>query len=803
MEVSEWLNNNQLSLDIWNNKYRNGTEDFEQWLDRVSGGNSEIKRLIREKKFLFGGRTLANRGVPNSGSFSNCYSIGFVPDSLDGIMDVATKIAMTFKAQGGQGLSLSKIRPKGSPINEGQFKSDGIVPFMHIFNTVTESISQGGSRKGALLMSIDAWHPEAETFIRIKEDPNEINKANLSVEIDNEFMGLVNYPKAIAMCSEETMKDIDKYKRFVKANKIFDTICESAWKSAEPGILFVDMFRNYNLMEYVDDYKIEVCNPCGEQPLPKHGACNLSSINVSEYVLDPYMDNARIDYVSLKSDIEVIVSEMDRVLEENLDRHALPEQKEQAIKWRNIGIGICGLADLLVKLGVKYGSPDSIGTVNYLMRFLFREAVKVSAANGRIYGNFPGYDPKIWDSTIIKNAFNTEEIEELKKQNTLRNCSLLSIAPTGSIGTMLNVSTGCEPFFALSFNRRTVSMSGETYKVDIKAVEEYRKATGNQGKLPDCFVTAQDISWKERINMQAALQEFCDTAISSTVNLPKETTVEDVKELYIYAWKKGLKGITIFRDGSRNPILSVDNKKEKQISDQLSSNTENAKQVTTDSTELKRGDIIKASNRWLGLKRTLMTGCGSLHVNAYFDPNNGELRECYLSKGSTGGCQHYMIGLSRMISLAARGGVGIEAILDQLKSCGVCPSYAVRSATKKDTSKGSCCPVAVGNALRDMYKEMQDIICECKGEEKKLTAIYTPGVYVLNPNESIPEGYIPLDSIPRKENQSQADALKEYCETFHKNNNSSLKECPNCHEKTLIHQGGCVGCQSCGFSRCS
>lgn len=250
MEITDWLGDNQLSLDIWNNKYRYKDENFEQWLDRVSGNNSEIKRLIREKKFLFGGRTLANRGVPNSGSFSNCYSIGYVPDSLDGIMDVTHKIAMTFKAQGGQGLSLSKIRPKGSLIN-GQFKSDGIVPFMNIFNTVTESISQGGSRKGALMMSIDAWHPEAETFIKIKEDFNKINKANLSVEIDNEFMKFVEY-KGL---------DITDINKSEYSKHIFNTICESAWRSAEPGILFVNKLRNYNLMEFVDDYQIETTNP--------------------------------------------------------------------------------------------------------------------------------------------------------------------------------------------------------------------------------------------------------------------------------------------------------------------------------------------------------------------------------------------------------------------------------------------------------------------------------------------------------------------------------------------------------------
>lgn len=238
----EWLNENQLSYDIWSKKYRFNNESFEQWLDRVSGGNPKIKELIRKKKFLFGGRTLANRGT-NNGSYSNCYSHGYIEDSLDGIMDAAKNIAMTFKAQGGQGLSLSKIRHKGALIG-GKYKSDGIVPFMEIFNTVTESVSQGGSRKGALLMSLDVNHPEIETFMTIKSDLKKINKANLSVEIDNEFMHKV-----------ETHDP--------EANRIFNILCEQACKYAEPGVIFTDKFRNYNLMELVDDYQIETCNPCG------------------------------------------------------------------------------------------------------------------------------------------------------------------------------------------------------------------------------------------------------------------------------------------------------------------------------------------------------------------------------------------------------------------------------------------------------------------------------------------------------------------------------------------------------------
>ena len=489
--------------------------------------------------------------------------------------------------------------------------------------------------------------------------------------------------------------------------------------------------------------------------------------------------------------MQEIVSEMDKVLEENANRHALPEQREMALKYRNIGIGIMGLADLFVKMGVKYGSPDSIGIAKTLMHFLFTESVIISAANGRIYGNFPGYNPKVWDSEIIKNSFDKETIDALREQNTLRNCSLLSIAPTGSIGTMFNISTGVEPFFALSYNRRTESMNGETYKVEIDAVKEYREATGNQGELPDYFVTSAVIPWKERIDIQAILQEYCDTAISSTVNLKRETTIEDVKELYKYAWKKGLKGVTIYRDGSRDPILSVDKKEEKTSEfNIISEGPLHAKREDNSrSSALQRGEVIPAGDHWLGLKRTLVTGCGTLHCTAYFDPENGDLRECYLSKGSTGGCNNFMVGLSRMISLAARGGIGIDKILDQLKSCGVCPSYAVRSATKKDTSKGSCCPVTVGNALKEMYDEMQDIICECKEGKVEKVEEYKP-----DPN-IFPGGQKALDTLKEK-----GIYLKKIPGGFTPEN---YEECPSCHEKTLIHQGGCIQCNSCGYSKCS
>lgn len=559
IEARNWLDNNDLSYTIWNNKYRFNDESLDEWFDRVSGKDENIKRLIKEKKFIFGGRTLSNRGAKD-GSYSNCYSIGYVPDHLKDIMDVNTKIAMTYKAQGGQGLSLSHIRPKGTKVGE-HYESDGIIPFMKMFDQTTSSISQGGSRKGALLMSIDAWHKDAEAFITIKSKETEINKANLSLEIDDDFMrdvieGYKTGKSIIKHITREYSGHIIEYD--VDTLALYKLICKNARNFAEPGIIFTNRFRNYNIMQYDSKYQIETCNPCGEQPLPKHGACNLSSINLSEYVLNPYTDKAKFDYAELVNDIKYIVAAMDDVLEENIPRHALPEQQEMARTYRNIGIGIMGLADVFVKLGYTYGDADSIGFTKNIMKYIFRQAVLSSVALAEERGNFPGYSDVVWDSEIMSNAFTDDELEHLKENGKLRNCSLLSIAPTGSIGTMFNVSTGVEPFFMLSFTRKTESLNkeGDTYyTVDVKAVDEYKKATGNT-ELPKYFISSAEINWKDRISIQAALQDYVDTAISSTINLPKETTPEDVEKIYIEAWEQGLKGVTIYVEGTRMPILS-------------------------------------------------------------------------------------------------------------------------------------------------------------------------------------------------------------------------------------------------------
>lgn len=780
MTEQEWLGNNQLSLDIWHNKYQHNGESFEEWLDRVSGNNSEIKRLIREKKFLFGGRILANRGLNKSGrkiTLSNCYVIPSPEDSIESIFDCAAKLARTYSYGGGCGIDVSKLRPKGAKVNNAANSTSGTTSFMDFFSYVTGLIGQEG-RRGALMISIDCTHPDLEEFINLKSDLNLCTKANISVRVSDEFMHAVKTNRNWTLRFETEHEKIEKV---VKARDLFMLLAKRNWEMAEPGILYWDRIEEYNMLNTDQNFKFAGVNPCAEEPLPAGGSCLLGSINLAEFVNDAFTDNCHVDFEALEKAVAISVQGLNQVLMEGMDLHPLEIQRKSVYDWRQIGLGTLGLGDMLIKLGVKYGSKESLSIIDSVFKFIATTAVETSLQLAKLEGCYPMCNKQALAHSRFINTLNlpTDVVKDIEKFG-LFNSQLLTCAPTGSIGTMLQVSTGVEPNFAFSFTRRTVSLNAEetTYTVDADIVKQYKAVWGNADTLPGFFVASHDIDWLDRLAVQEVLQCWIDASISSTINLPEETTVEEVAKIYMEAWKRNLKGVTIWRDNcNRQAILSTDKKEEPEP-------VEPPKEFDGQSPALQRGEIIKPGDHWLGLKRTLMTGCGTLHVNSYWDPQTGELREIYLSKGSTGGCNHYMIGLSRMISLAARGGVGIEAILDQLKSCGVCPSYAVRSATKGDTSKGSCCPVAVGNALRDMYKEIQEIICECQEGKPVISNI------VLAPTDSPALGL-------------KADPMPMVKGSYYTTTESVLEECPSCHEKTLIHQGGCIQCNSCGYSKCS
>lgn len=439
MTVEEWLgSDNQLGIDIWTKKYQHKGETFDEWLDRVSGGKEDVKQLIINKKFLFGGRILANRGL-NKGSLANCATLGRVPDSISGIMSFATKLAITFKAEQGQGLSFTDVRPKGTKI-QNTYESDGIIPFMELFNATTQAIMQGGHRRGALLMALNAWHKEAPSFITIKSDLNKINNANLSLEIDDEFMSIVQKDYINGTKTTKAIRknyDGNEIVYTVCPIELYKLFCKYAWKTAEPGILYTDRLFNYNLMQYVDEYQIFSTNACSEQPLIPNGLCMLSSFNLGAYIEFPYTKHAFLNQEQLAKDIAVVVRAMDDIVDENIPLCPLQEQRDVAAKYRNIGIGIMGYADALVKLQMTYGSTKAIQWSRDFMKGFFKTVLLADVELAEERGNFPGFSEKIWDSEIIKHNCSESQIKVLKSHNKLRNCSLLSVAPTGlTIGSV-------------------------------------------------------------------------------------------------------------------------------------------------------------------------------------------------------------------------------------------------------------------------------------------------------------------------------------------------------------------------------
>ena len=750
MIIEDWLGeDNKLGIDIWHKKYQRNGETFDQWLDRVSINNQYIRNLIVQKKFLPAGRILSNIGIDDEKcSLSNCYVITPPEDSIESIYETCSKLARTYSYGGGCGIDISNLAPEGAKVHNQAKATSGAVSFMDTFSQVTQQIGQNG-RRGALMISISDTHPDLEKFITIKSDLNKVNYANISVRISDAFMKAVEEDKDWELKFErkETGEVISKT---VKAKELFRKLCEQNWNYAEPGMLFWDRINNYNLLSNTKSFKYAGVNPCAEEPLPAGGSCNLCAINLAAFVKDEKFDFDDFSYV-----VQEAVKYQNEILKEGLKRHPLKEQQESVNNYKQIGIGIMGLADMLIKLHIQYGSEEALELCDKIGTYLNYYGIKASSDLGNILGQYEDFNL----TEVTSTEYWKEQLESFIKYNLnlfpfarLRNSQLFTIAPTGTISTMIGVSGGIEPIFANYYERTTKSLYGKDvkYKVYTPIVKQYMDEHNikDDNQLPQYFVTSSDIPVYSRINMQAVWQKHIDASISSTVNLPNEATIEDVENLYMYAWKNGLKGITVYRAGcAREGILVATPKKEKTP-------------IVEEKSILKRGDIIECSADLIGRKDKIISGCGSLHVLAFFNPIDGALMEVYLSKGSTGGCSLFMVGLSRTISLLCRAGVNIFDIVDQLDSTGVCPSYAVRRATKHDTSPGSCCPMAIGKKLLEMYQEVQ---IELFGEEDK------------------------------KENKKNKKPVKVI---------PSKALCPECGEP-LIFEGGCNSCKNCGYSKCS
>lgn len=789
-KLKQWLGEeNQIGIDIWEKKYRYNNESFDEWVDRVSGGDDDVKELILSKKFLFAGRILSNRGTQKDGrkvTYSNCYVIPPPEDSLESIFDCAKNLARTFSYGGGCGIDVSKLSPKGAHINNAAKETSGAVSFMDLYSLTTELIGQNG-RRGALMISISCDHPDIEDFITIKSDLDKITKANLSIRVTDEFMRAVENDSTytLSFTREETGEEI---KKTIKARELFDKFCYMNWDYGEPAFLFWDRVKSYNLLSEDDAFEYAGVNPCAEEPLPSGGSCLLGSLNLAAFV-QTINGQPQFNMDEFRKAVVIAVYGLNDVLDEGLPLHPLEVQRNSVRDWRQIGLGIMGLADMLIKLGVTYGSEESLAICDNIGWNLANEALSTSMTIAKYKGEYPMFSDKVWESDFYKNHIGISE--------PLRNSQLLTIAPTGTLSTMLGISGGVEPIFANYYTRRTESLHGEEkeYKIFTPIAWEYLQSHGygeDETKLPPYFITSAEIPYRNRIDMQATWQKHIDASISSTVNLPNSATIDDVKDLYVYAWKQGLKGITVFRDGcKRLGILTTDN-------------TPNDTTTNDDDifATLRRGDIINVDDDLVGYKRKIINGCGDFSEQIFFDDFTGEPLENFIAMGDGGGCARNLEAISRLISLALRSGIPVSEVIKQLKKVHSCPAYRARKIQKGDTSIGTSCPSAIGYAIEELCNKINDRLFD--GTDTDDSLIFDDSDHNMMIESWYEDSESEVEDFETQKSKfvippmTEDDRFKERPLPLSR---ITRPTCPECGEP-LVFEGGCNICKACGWSKC-
>ncbi|MFP4178333.1 MAG: adenosylcobalamin-dependent ribonucleoside-diphosphate reductase [Acholeplasmataceae bacterium] len=542
-----WSDNDERQ-DMVLSKYLIQGEDKKEFIKRIAYGKPSLEKIFRRKEAIFGGRNLYAIGREGNITGSNCYVTQDPEDSLESIYQVDYQIARTYSYGGGQGMNLSRIRPKGAKVNNSSNTTPGVMVFAEKYSHTTLNTQQD-NRRGALMLVLNIDHPDIIDFVTTKLDLNKINGANISIALKDDFMQAVEQGAKWKMTFQTPYEIIEKT---LPAKDLLELIGYAAHTMGDPGVIFIDRMNDYHFLSEYDDIRFTATNPCGEQPLIAHGSCNLGSINLNAFVRNAFKEDATYDFERF----DYVVSEMIVALDELLtmlgDRHALPEQQAHVKKYREIGLGVMGLADVALSMRLPYGSPEFLDFLDGLMRRMINVAARTTALQAKELGAFPEFDyAKVSASEFYRTAIDPKT-DELIKAHGMRNSRLLSIAPTGSISNILGVSGGVEPFYQMNYTRRIVSMFDEEKTITVweKTPVALAKAMNiKPEELPDwALITSQNISFEDRANVQATIQKYVDTAISSTFNLPNSATVEDVMDIYKTAWKKGLKGATVFRD---------------------------------------------------------------------------------------------------------------------------------------------------------------------------------------------------------------------------------------------------------------
>ena len=695
---------------------------------------------LTDFKFLPAGRIIAGSGTARNVTLFNCFVMGVIPDSMSGIFDMLKEAALTMQQGGGIGYDFSTIRPKGSIVKGIAADASGPVSFMDVWDSMCRTIMSAGSRRGAMMATMRCDHPDIEEFIAAKSDSKKLRMFNLSVLVSDAFM------EALKKGEDWRLTFNDKIYKVIKAADLWDKIMRATYNYAEPGVIFIDRINEANNLRYCET--ITATNPCGEQPLPPYGACLLGSINLARLVEYPFGENAHLDVSQLENLVATAVRMMDNVIE--VSQFPLEEQKLEALNKRRIGLGVTGLADALLMVGLRYGSDEAVEKTEEWMKLIARASYKASINLAKEKGAFSLFDPeKLIASGNMKQM--DDDIKQAVRKFGIRNALLTSIAPTGTISLYAgNVSSGIEPVFAYSYTRKVLQNDGSHIEEEVVdyAVQMWRDKFGD-AQLPDYFVSAQNLTPSDHVKMQAAAQKWVDSSISKTINCPEDISFDDFKEVYMQAYDTGCKGCTTYRPNEvTGSVLSVaseeKSKSEKEIDGEVIYMSEPLERPNT-----LDGNTYKL--RWPDSEHAIYVTINDIIVNDQRRPF-----EVFINSKNM---EHFAwtVGLTRMISAVFRRGGDVSFVVDELKAV-----FDPRGGAWVNGKYIPSILAAIGGVLEEHMVKIG---------------------FIINSDEML--SY-------QKDDLSKVEKLKRL----------KQKSCTSCGQFDLQMIEGCMTCRSCGYSKC-
>jgi ribonucleoside-diphosphate reductase alpha chain len=692
---------------------------------------------LEDFKYLPAGRITSGAGTGRSVTLFNCYVMGTIPDALKGIFDSLTEAALTMQQGGGIGYDFSTIRPKGALVKGVDSDASGPTSFMDCWDSMCRTIMSAGERRGAMMATMICDHPDVMDFINAKSDPARLRMFNMSVLVTDKFM------KAVREDQPWDLMFKGKVYSTIPATELWDAIMQSTYKQAEPGVIFIDRINDTNNLNYCET--IAATNPCGEQPLPPYGACLLGSINLARFVTDPFSSDALIDMDLLKKTVAVAIRMMDNVVDVSL--FPLPAQEVEAKNKRRLGLGVTGLADMLLMLGLKYGSDEAVAVTDFVMGAIDNRAYLTSSELAHEKGSFPLFDADKFLSEGTHASGLDTMVQENIRRNGIRNSHLTSVAPTGTISLYAgNVSSGGEPIFAPSHTRKILQKDGSKTS---QVVHDYAVGVWSEmypdHDMPDALVTAQDLTPEAHVKMQAAMQRHVDSSISKTVNLPEDISFDDFKEVYMMAYDLGCKGCTTYRPNDvTGSVISVDTPSEPA--------PQALPEVSAVDVEPRPDALTGASYKlkWPDSEHAIY-----ITVNDTWDGPTRRPYEVFINSKNMDHFQ-WTVALTRMVSAVFRRGGDVTFVVEELK--------AVFDPKGGAWLKGKFVPSilsAIGGVIE------QHMIA--------IGYIHSPEHVDIVRDEPVEQVVKSIPSVPL---------------------------CPKCMGSNFVKEGGCEICKDCGSSAC-